>query len=90
MRLLTVKEAAGRLVVSEAAVYQLCHRRLLGHVRIGTARGTIRISEHDVERYLAEHRVEPQSTAPDANLRHILTAVPMPAGSRRGSARPNG
>ncbi len=45
-RLLTVKEAAGRLRISTATVYGLCARGELGHVRIST--NAIRILEEDL------------------------------------------
>jgi excisionase family DNA binding protein len=45
MDLLTVKQVAERLQVSEATVYQLCAKQKLAHARIGVGRGAIRIDE---------------------------------------------
>ena len=41
-RLLTVKEAAGRMSVSTATIYRMCARGLLAHVRVLSA---VRIPE---------------------------------------------
>ncbi len=56
--MLTVKQAAERLGVSAATVYQLCAAKLLPHSRVGLGRGVIRISEADLAGYLAGRRVE--------------------------------
>jgi excisionase family DNA binding protein len=53
-----VKQAAERLGVSAATVYQLCAAKLLPHSRVGLGRGVIRITEADIDRYLAGRRVE--------------------------------
>jgi len=58
MNSLTVKQAAERLGVSAATVYQLCAAKLLAHSRVGLGRGVIRITEADIDRYLAGRRVE--------------------------------
>lgn len=52
MNMLTVKEASRRLRVSTATVYQLCANGSLPHVRIGIRRGTIRITEHDLDDFV--------------------------------------
>ena len=49
---MTVREAAQRLEVSTGTVYLLCSQGLLEHARIGTGRGTIRISEQQLSAYL--------------------------------------
>jgi excisionase family DNA binding protein len=51
-----VKEAAGRLEVSQSTVYELCARGLLPHVRVGAGRGAIRINEDDLRAYLESCR----------------------------------
>jgi excisionase family DNA binding protein len=56
--MLTVKQAALRLGISPATVYQLCAAKLLPHSRVGRGRGVIRIAEADLDRYLAGRRVE--------------------------------
>jgi excisionase family DNA binding protein len=48
---LTVKQAAARLNVSQALVYALCQRGKLAHERFGLGRGTIRITEEAVAAY---------------------------------------
>jgi excisionase family DNA binding protein len=55
---MTVTEAARILEISPDLVYRLCQLRRLGHVRIGTGAGRIRISRSDLDCYLAAHRVE--------------------------------
>jgi len=55
--MLTVKETAGQLKVSIATVYLLCEQRLLPHVRIGVGRGTIRVQEEDLKRFLEKAMV---------------------------------
>ena len=57
---LTVKQVAERLVLSPAAVYQLCNSGQLAHVRIGLGRGRIRIDEKALEEYLRAGQVEAQ------------------------------
>ena len=54
--LLTVKQASERLQVSPSMVYALIENGKLGCHRIGLGRGTIRISQSDMESYLAECR----------------------------------
>ena len=56
--LLTVKEAAERLTLSQASVYQLCKSGRLQHMRIGTGRGRIRIDEKALEKYLLACQIE--------------------------------
>ena len=64
MSLLTVKQAAQRLNVCPATVYDLCARRKLRHVRIGgSGRGTIRIDEADLEAFIASAAVQPDEPA---------------------------
>ena len=49
---MTIGDAADYLRVSRATIYGLCDSRQLRHARIGRGRGTIRIFEEDLERYL--------------------------------------
>ena len=51
MALLTVKQAAERLGVSQALVYALCEQKRIRHERHGLGRGTIRIPEDALEEY---------------------------------------
>jgi excisionase family DNA binding protein len=51
--LLTVKQVAGRLAVSQSLVYDLASKRLLRHHRIaGRGRATFRFAEGHVQEYL--------------------------------------
>ena len=52
-RLLTVREVAARLAVSNATIYALCERGQLRHVRIANA---IRVSPADLAAFLAGPR----------------------------------
>jgi len=75
-RMLTVSDVAERLSVSSSLVYQLVESGKLSHHRIGTGRGTIRISESDLKSYLSDcHAVAQtkQSVARPrrAKLKHI-------------------
>jgi excisionase family DNA binding protein len=73
--LLTVKETAARLSVSEQTVYALCAGRRLRHVRVGLGRGTIRIPEDAVDELLRDRTVAVgEAAAPP--LRHIRLAGP--------------
>lgn len=58
MELLTVKEVARRLRVSQSLVYQLVESEKLGCHRIGNGRGAIRIRPEDVTEYLENCRKE--------------------------------
>ena len=49
-KMLTVKEAAGRLGVPIKTVYKLTEERQLAHYRIGRA---VRIAEADLDRYMS-------------------------------------
>ncbi len=78
-KLLTVAVVAQRLVVSQSLVYQLIESGRLGHHRIGTGRGTIRVSESDLESYLSECHADAQEISDaqpkprprKARLKHI-------------------
>lgn len=50
--LLTVKEVACRLKLSESLVYRLIERKQIACHRVGTGRGRIRITSSDLEDYL--------------------------------------
>jgi excisionase family DNA binding protein len=65
--LLTVKQAAKRLQVSRQMVYQLCAAKVLPHSRVGLGRGSIRVSEADLDAYLATRHVDFE----EPKLRHI-------------------
>src|SRR6516225_2379257 len=69
MKLLTVRESAGRLGCSEALVYLLCSERRVAHVRLGTGRGTIRIAEEELDEFLKNSRIDAHSLG--KGLKHI-------------------
>lgn len=76
--MLTVREAAERLNVSEKTVRNLLSHGLMSFHRIGTGRGVIRISENAIVAHLADNEVRADSTAPtsrkrrqNVSLRHI-------------------
>ena len=58
MSLLTVREAGERLRVSQATVYHLCADGQLPHLRIGTGRGAIRITEEELAAFLERSKVD--------------------------------
>jgi len=73
-RLLTVREAAEILRVSLSLVYQLVETRKLACHRIGGRRGAIRISEDDIQDYLAACRYDRQEQSPEPprpRLKHL-------------------
>jgi excisionase family DNA binding protein len=70
---LTVKQAAGRLEVSQATVYSLVAAGKLRCVRIGNKRGVIRILDDHLAEYLKQAEpVAQQPPAPPAARRVIL------------------
>ena len=62
--LLTVRQVAERLNVSASCVYQLVESGKIPNHRIGLGRGAIRVSEADLEEYLASCHREKMSEAP--------------------------
>ncbi len=57
--MVTAKRAAAMMGVSRSLVYALVAGGTLPAVRIGSGRGTIRIDEGEVEKYLARAKIEP-------------------------------
>ena len=57
MKLLTVRDTAGRLGVSLGCVYGLVAKGELPHLRVGTGRGTIRIDENDLGDFIEGRKV---------------------------------
>lgn len=66
-----VAEVARLLKCSPALVYVLCEKGKLNHHRIGVGRGTIRITEGDLEAFLQATRVESQRPITAVGLKHI-------------------
>lgn len=74
--LLTVKEVAQRLNVSQSCIYQLVETGKIPHHRIGTGRGAIRFSEANIESFLCDsqhHSCVGQATPRPARqkLKHL-------------------
>jgi excisionase family DNA binding protein len=82
--MLTVKQAAERLRVSTALIYALCAGGKIVYERYGLGRGTIRISDEDLEAYRRAARVEHPVSTPVV-LKH-LTMPPSPRGPSRSVA----
>jgi excisionase family DNA binding protein len=55
--LLTVKQAAASLGVSESLVYAWCRQRLLPHYRFGLGRGKIMIDQAQLDEFLESKHV---------------------------------
>jgi excisionase family DNA binding protein len=71
LALLTIKQTSQRLNVSEATVYDLCAKRKLPHVRIGSGRGTIRIDDNDLTAFIEGCKIAPQPSMNTAGPKHI-------------------
>ena len=61
----TVNEIATKLKISRSSVYNAIETGDLPHHRFGAGRGTIRISEEQLQQYLERTRVEEQSSTRD-------------------------
>jgi excisionase family DNA binding protein len=80
MKYLTVKQVADQLQVSPATVYHLCAEQRLEHRRIGVGRGTIRISEEHLQKYLEVARgTAGEERLPRVPLRDITFRGSAPA-----------
>lgn len=77
MKLVTVKQAAERIGVSDSLVYEWCANGLLKHYRFGGKgkRGKILIEEGELDSFLASRRVEGNTTPPPP-LKHITLPLP--------------
>ena len=74
MNVLTVKECAEKLRVSQGTVYALVAQAILPAVRIGGfGRGTIRILESDLQDFIQNSRTK--ARPPSAALRHIRSGA---------------
>lgn len=67
--MLTVKQVADRLNVSQSIIYALVDKGKIVCHRIGVGRGSIRISEEDLACYLRSCRNTESSSRP--KLRHL-------------------
>ena len=74
--LLTIAEVAERLRIGRTTAYQLVQQGKIAAHRIGAGRGAIRISEEDLNAYLASCREQNQPSSktpepPPRRLRHL-------------------
>lgn len=78
-RMLTVRQAASRLNVSEKTVRNLVSCGKLAHHRIGAGRGVIRISEQALNQHLADSEVRESSppTSPKRRERRTLRHISL-------------
>ncbi|MEK6233190.1 MAG: helix-turn-helix domain-containing protein [Planctomycetales bacterium] len=51
MILKTVPEVAAQLRLSDRAIYDLCRAGKLRHLRLGAGKGSIRVSQEDLDAY---------------------------------------
>jgi|SRR5665213_4497733 len=72
--MLTVKQAAEQLNVSQGLIYALCAQGKLTHERYGLGRGTIRIPESALAEFRAGSRPAPRirpAASPAGIFRHL-------------------
>lgn len=64
--MLTVKQVAQRLNVSQSCIYQLVETGKIPHHRIGLGRGAIRFTESNIESFLgdSEHQASGERAKP--------------------------
>jgi excisionase family DNA binding protein len=65
----SVDQVAKRLGVSLACVYALVESKELAHYRIGMGRGTIRVSDEQLQAYLGQHEQKRRTKAPVAPVK---------------------
>lgn len=75
---MTPQEAAKQLEVTRSTVYSLCASGQLGHERIGTGRGVIRISADDVARFRESARAKGLAMVKPAAASPVGQAVSGP------------
>lgn len=64
MKIYTVSEAAKILRLGESSVYELVSQEKIGHFEVGPKGGGIRISQSDIDDYLASCRKEKKGGTP--------------------------
>ena len=78
--MMTIKDAAERLHVSEKTVRNLLKAGRIAHHRIGAGRGVVRITAEALDRYLAECEVKERdssSTPPRRRQRRKLRHIKL-------------
>jgi excisionase family DNA binding protein len=82
--MLTVREVADRLRLSVSQVYALCASGKLPHLRFGNGRGTIRVTEAQLQEFIEACEVTPVASLPEG-----LTHIRQPGErSRPGASAP--
>ena len=80
--MITVKTAAERMGISDSLVYELCACGSLRHVRIGRpgSRGCIRITDADIEAFLASQKVggDAPARAPPRQQKKVFKHIVIP------------
>jgi len=80
--MMTVKAATERMGISDSLVYELCACGSLRHVRIGRpgSRGCIRITDADIDAFLASQKVggESPARAPPRQPKKVFKHVVIP------------
>ena len=76
--LLNVQEAARLLRISAGAVYALCQKGELPHLRLGLGRGAIRIERADLLDYMAKCKRGPESVEKSINKEEPRTRRKRP------------
>ena len=72
--MMKVQEVAKRLNCSVSTVYELVEAGKLAAYRIGLRRGSIRVTEEQIEAYLASCQstpLEPKPSSPRIKLKHL-------------------
>jgi excisionase family DNA binding protein len=93
--LLTIKEVAGVLRVGRSCIYWLLKEERMHGVRIGFSRGTLRIDQEELHRFIAENTVrrrgrltsEPRQSAPNA-FTHLNASRLREAWAEQGVEQP--
>src|SRR5262249_18440634 len=60
----TVREVAELLSISAQAVYQLCTKKKLRHLRLGIGRGTLRIPASALDEFISQSTVRVSEATP--------------------------
>jgi excisionase family DNA binding protein len=76
----TVQEAAKVLELRPSVVYRLCAEGRLSHLRVGFGRGVIRITQDNLDAYIASCRIEASHEAKGRGDADTPATVPVRTG----------
>jgi excisionase family DNA binding protein len=76
--LLTVREVAALLRLSESCVYTMTAAGQLPHLRVGNGRGSIRFLREDIDRFLSGCRTAPLPAPPPPPVHQSLKHLKLP------------